>query len=348
MPRKRAKATRAVIDLPKGVHRVISRGREYFYFQAGRGTAFAGQRVALPSDPHSPDFWAALRRAQGVDAGETVVTFGAVAELYEQSPQFAVLTKGSRAQYRRGLKIARAAWGLLPAEGLRPVHVRALLDGMADRTGTANTVLGVLRALSSWGRERDHFPHSLTEGVKPYAKSGGHRPWTDCQLAAAEKHLTGMVRRGFFLLRYTGQRGSDVVRLGETFIDDGGFRLAQQKTGRDVWCPIDDALAAEMSTWPREPGPYLRHGRGPYTRKILDKHFAEQRDKVPELAGVTLHGLRGTRVIELRRLGLTTTQIQDQVGMSLAMIERYCRFADRKASGQASVVSLRERRATKK
>jgi len=63
--------------------------------------------------------------------------------------------------------------------------------------------------------------------------------------------------------------------------------------------------------------------------------------------GVTLHGLRSTRVIELRRAGLTTTQIQDQVGMSLAMIERYCRFADRKASGKALVVTLSERRKTR-
>lgn len=346
MPRKR-RAARAAVDLPKGVHRVVSRGREYFYFQAGRGTAFAGPRIALPNDPQSPEFWTALRKAQGLEGGPAILTFGAVADLYERSGQFAALSKGSKAQYRRGLKIACAAWGQLPAEGVRPVHVRALLDGMSDRTGTANTVLGVLRALSSWGRERDHFPHSLTDGVRPYAKPGGHRPWTSEQLAAAEKHLTGMVRRGFFLLRYTGQRGSDVVRLGETFIDDGGFRLQQQKTGRDVWCPIDDALAAEIAAWPREPGPYLRHARGPYTRKILDKHYADQRDGIPELAGTTLHGLRGTRVIELRMFGLTPTQIQDQVGMSLAMIERYCRFADRKLSGKASVVSLRAHRKAK-
>jgi hypothetical protein len=30
--------------------------------------------------------------------------------------------------------------------------------------------------------------------------------------------------------------------------------------------------------------------------------------------------------------------------MSLAMIERYCRFADKKASGKASIVTLAERR----
>ena len=65
---------------------------------------------------------------------------------------------------------------------------------------------------------------------------------------------------------------------------------------------------------------------------------------MPELAGATFHGLRATRVVELRQRGCTTTQIQDQVGMSLRMIERYCRFADKKANGKAAVLSLAERR----
>ena len=206
-------------------------------------------------------------------------------------------------------------------------------------------MLGLLRALSSWGLERGHFDQSITEGVKPYKSDGGHKPWTEAQCAAAEKHLSGMLRRGYFLARYTGQRGSDVVRLGETFIDDGGFRVSQRKTGREIWCPIDERLAAEMATWERRPGPYLQQKYGKrYSRELLDDHFREARDKIPELAGTTLHGLRGTRVIELRNRGATTTQIQDQVGMSLAMIERYCRFADKKANGKAAVIALAERR----
>lgn len=346
MPRKSRK--KGAVELPKHVHRVVSRAREYFYYQVGRGTANEGPRTRLPDDPHDPAFWIAIREAQGAVEADPVMTFGDVCDLYETSPHFAKLGDGTKDQYRRGLKHARNAWAKLAADQLRPVYVRTLLDELAETPGTANTVLGVLRALSAWGCARDHFPHSITHGVKPYAKDGGHKPWTDAQLAAAEEHLTGMARRGFFLARYTGQRGSDVVRLGETFIDEGGFHLVQQKTRAEVWCPIEPELAAEMAKWDRAPGPYLRQESGkPYSRKLLDRHFAEQRDKTPALAGVTLHGLRSTRVVELKRRGSTTSQIEAQVGMSLAMIDRYSRFADKKADGKAAVVSLEERRRNK-
>jgi hypothetical protein len=49
-------------------------------------------------------------------------------------------------------------------------------------------------------------------------------------------------------------------------------------------------------------------------------------------------------VVELRQRGATTLQIQDQVGMSPKMIDRYCRFADKKANGKAAVLALAERR----
>jgi hypothetical protein len=342
------KHQRAAVALPKGVHRVLARSREYFYFQAGRGTAFEGPRIRLPNDPQSPEFWIELRKAQGIDDGPDIITVNAVLDLYTSSTHFLeTLAKETRRKYQESIAMVRAAWGSLPAEGLRPKHARELLDQFGHVPGTGNNLLGLLRAVSNWGLERGHFGQSITEGVKPYKSKGGHKPWTMAQCAAAERHLTGMVRRAYFLARFTGQRGSDVVRLGDGFVDDGGFRLSQQKTGREIWCPIEDRLAAEMATWHREPGvgPYLRQNHGKlYSRKLLDKQFAEARDTIPELAGATFHGLRGTRVVELRQRGATGTQIQDQVGMSLAMVERYCRFADKKANGKASVIALAERR----
>jgi len=51
-------------------------------------------------------------------------------------------------------------------------------------------------------------------------------------------------------------------------------------------------------------------------------------------------------VIRLRREGLSSGQIGDITGMSLATIEKYCRFADRKTSGQAALLKLTSQKRT--
>jgi integrase len=171
--------------------------------------------------------------------------------------------------------------------------------------------------------------------VKAYPSTGGHKPWTPEQVRAAHDKLSGVIRRGIMLYLYTGQRGVDIVRIGFADVDENGFSVRQKKTSREVWCPIVPELAAEIATWEKRPGPFLLQPNGrPYTRKQFWRHFDDARADIPELANGTLHGLRCTAVIRLRRAGLSIPQIGDIAGMSLATIERYCRFADRKTNGQ--------------
>ncbi len=337
------------MSLPRGVHAVVARGRQYFYFQAGRGTLCVGERIKLPKDPQSPEFWQAIRQAQGLPREASTDTINGLIDAYVESPQFQDLTTGSQYQYRRCLDIARAAWGSLPSAALLPHHVQAMMDKLAGTPSKANNFLAAMRSLSAYARPRKLLLQAITEGVKPFERPGGHKPWTPEQLRAAHDRLTGVVRRGIMLYLYTGQRGSDIVRIGWTDIDDGGFSVRQRKTRRDVWCPIVPELAAEIATWENRPGPFLLQGNGkPYSRKLFWKHFDEARAEIPELADVTLHGLRATAVIRLRRAGLSVGQIGDIAGMSLATIERYCRFADRKTSGQAALVQLTSNAATVK
>lgn len=141
------------ISLPRHVHRVISGGREYFYYQEGRGTPEAGERIRLPDDPTTPEFWNAVRQAQGAFGPTPTDTVGALIDAYECAwPTLQRrLSKGTQAQYRRYLKPARKAWGDLPARELRPRHVDALIRKIgADRPGAANNVLDALKAMCRW------------------------------------------------------------------------------------------------------------------------------------------------------------------------------------------------------
>ena len=51
---------------------------------------------------------------------------------------------------------------------------------------------------------------------------------------------------------------------------------------------------------------------------------------------------------QIAKAGLSVGQIGDIAGMSLATIERYCRFADRKTRGRAALVQLTSNAATVK
>jgi integrase len=357
---KVAKRARGVVDLPRGVHRVIARGREYFYYQPARGTPSAGERIRLPRDPHSPEFWTALRQAQGIVGPVATDTVDALIDAYIAAwptlPE--KLSAGTQNLYRRNLRRARELWGKLPANGLRPAHVKAVMIKLADTPGAANNFLSAMRALSAWARLQPDamIDRSLCEGVRPYKLDGGHRPWTEPQIKFVHDHFTGPLRRGVLLMLYTGQRGSDAVRLGPTMIDDGGFDLGwrgQVKTGERPWCPILPELAREMDTWEKRPGPYVltEFGR-PYTRKYFAEQFKAAKEELAKkgntvLEGTSLHGLRATAVSRLKRAGLSDTMIGDIVGMSVAMVERYTRFENKRESGKAALVILAERAAKK-
>ncbi|MCT8992040.1 site-specific integrase [Chelativorans sp. SCAU2101] len=343
---------RAAVSLPKGVHRVVSRGREYFYYQAGRGTDHQGERIKLPNDPHSPEFWQAVRQAQGIVGPVPTGTIGALIDAYETAwPSLPrKLSESTQEKYRQSLRVVRDAWGNLPADSLRPSHVQALIEKIgAKKPGTANNVLDALRAMCRWAcGPRELLSRDPTHGVAHFDRGEGHKPWTPEQLDFADKHFTGMLRRAYVLGRYTGQRISDLVRLGWTDIDDGGFRLRQKKTGVEPWCPIFPELEAEMATWEKRPGPFLLQDSGrPFTTNLLWKMLDKEREKHPELQGVVWHGLRANAVIRLRQEGYTALQISDAVGMSVPMVERYSRYADRKKGGQAILLSLKERKQDK-
>jgi integrase len=213
-----------------------------FIWQSGRGTPIAGPRIALPNDPSLPEFWEAIKKAQGTTGTAEAETVNDVIDRYLGSVQFNEKSEGTRRQYEFRLRTVRKAWGPLPAADLRPHHVLQLMDtlGKAGTKAKANNIRAALQAVSTWAKARNHIQEPwVNEGVERYELKGGHKPWTETQCATAEAKLTGWLRRAYYLGRYTGQRGSDVVRIGFTDIEDGMIHVVQKKTGVECWCPIE-------------------------------------------------------------------------------------------------------------
>lgn len=240
--------------------------------------------------------------------------------------------------------------GACSLQTIRPAFVQAFLDGLAGRPGKQAMAYSVLKQLDKWAVVRDLLPRSIMTGVETERPQGGHIPWLEPEVALAERIARADLSRVVTLAANTGQRGSDLIRMGptdlETFRGVQGINVTQKKTGRQVWVPITSPLAAAMATWERRPGPYLTRldGRA-WDRPALSHAWTYELEHNPDLAGLrarglVLHGLRGTACVRLRQSGCSIPQIADMVGMSEGMVARYCRFSSQKENAVAAVIQL--------
>jgi len=141
------------VTLPEGVEKKTVKGRTYFYWNPGRGTAREGKRVRLPNLDASPAaFFKELelytKPAKPVPLAGSV---GFLVQRYRDSEDFKKLSDSTKASYSVHLNRFEIAWGALSYD-LPAGAVIALRDSMADTAGMANHMLSVGRTLWKWGR----------------------------------------------------------------------------------------------------------------------------------------------------------------------------------------------------
>lgn len=275
--------------------------------------------------------------------------FAAVIRAFIASPKFANLAASTQVNYRYTFRLAEMpdTLGAIPVEELRPALVQGFLDGFADRPAQQKCVQTALKSLEKWALVRDLLPYPITLGTEAPGGTGGHVPWTDEHVALAEAHAKPHLARIITLAANTGQRGSDLVRMRWSDIEEyegrPGINVTQRKTGLVIWIPMTHELMAVLRTWEKRPGYFILKEDGhPFTRPQLSDQWLRERDANAALAslataGLSMHGLRATAVVRLRRAGATTGQIADMVGMSEPMVNRYCRFSKQRENALAAV-----------
>jgi integrase len=276
-------------------------------------------------------------------------TFAAVIRAYMRSPKFDGLARSTRISYAHLLGLAELpeTLGAMSVDVIRPALVQAFLDGFADRPGQQKCAQTALKAVEKWALVRDLLPYPITTGTEAPGGTGGHVPWTEEQVALAEQQARPHLARAITLAANTGQRGSDLVKMRWSDIEEvngrPGINVTQQKTGLVIWVPFTQELMAAVAKWERRPGFILLKEDGhPFTRQQLSDQWLRERDTRLALlplctAGVVLHGLRGFAVVRLRRAGANTGQIADMVGMSEVMVKRYSRFSVQRENALAAV-----------
>ena len=275
--------------------------------------------------------------------------FAALVESFISSPQFQGMAENSKALWTHELRQAADLnqLGISSLKEIRPSLVQKYLDGLDGRPGKQAAALTAIRALNKWARVRDLLSSSIVEGVATGRSKDGHIPWTGGQVATAERFCHDDLARAIVLGANTGQRISDLVRMGwadiETYKGHKGINV-EQKTGRKIWIPINEKLAAAMIVWgPRDIGPFLLRGGQPWRSEQLTDAWHWERENNDALKehrslGLVLHGLRGHCCVRLCREGYTDHAIADTVGMSIPMVGRYTRLSSQRDNALAAIV----------
>lgn len=331
------------------VHEFIDRhGRVRRYFRRH------GQRIPLPGIPGSAEFMDAYQAALAdmlpapIGASRTKPgTINALIVEYYSSASFQSLAPITKSTYKNIIETIRQQHGDKRVAKLEREHVRKMHDARVAKPSAANNYLDTLRLLMRFAVKIGWRNDDPTAGVdRVRTGSAGFHSWTEAEISSYEtRHPIGTkARLAFDLLLWTGQRRSDVVRMGRQHVASGMIRVRQQKTGTELEIPVHDALARSLTTTPNEHLNFLTTAYGkPFTAAGFGNWFRERCDEAGLPKDCAAHGLRKAAARRLAEAGCTAHEIMAITGhRTLAEAERYTRAADQKHGARAALRKLAE------
>ena len=312
----------------------------------------------LPGLPWSPDFMAAYERAaQGepMQIGRQRSKPGTVDALiasYYQSADYTGLSDVTKRTYRNIMERFRAEHAEKRVAMIQRHHVQKMVADKAATPAAANRLLSVLHLLMRHAIDERIRRDDPTFGIRKIrSKSTGFATWEEEHIAAfLDHHKTGSrAAIALMLLICTGQRRSDVVRMGHQHVRGGFLTIVQSKTGQEVSIPLHRDLKGLIDALPKDCPTFLVGERGgSLTPESFTNWF---RDCVKEVTdedgtrvlpdGLSPHGLRKATCRRLAEAGCTAHEIMAISGhKTLAEVTRYTAAASRKQLAERAMSSL--------
>jgi integrase len=224
-------------------------------------------------------------------------------------------------------------------------------DRIAAAAFAQRNFLNTLRAMFRWALKEGRIPDDPTLGVtRQKVKTAGYKTWSEDHIARFEAtHPIGTkARLAFALLLYTGQRRSDVVKLGRQHIHDNLLTIDQGKTDGSeeahLEIPLHPKLREIIDATPTVGVKtfLVTHLGKPYTAPGFGNWFRELCDQA-DCGDVSAHGLRKATARRLAEIGCSANQIAAITGhASLSEVQRYTKAADRKRMAREAMAKLIE------
>jgi len=332
-----------------------------------------GFSTYIPGTPWSEEFMRAYARAidgmkaqaSDIGAGRTVAgTVNALVAAYldpHSSSPFKTGAGETQRTRRNILENFREAHGEKPLyrtdnSGRRTMlltreHMQRIVNEKAATPFAQRNFLNTLRAMFKWALKEGRIPDDPTLGVtREKVKSTGYKTWSEDHISRFETaHPIGSkARLAFALLLYTGQRRSDVVKLGRQHIHDETLIIDQGKTegGEEAHLeiPLHPKLREVIDATPMVGVKtfLVTHFGKPYTAPGFGNWFRELCNQAG-CPDVSAHGLRKATARRLAEIGCSANQIASITGhASLSEVQRYTKAADRKRMAREAMRKLIE------
>jgi integrase len=228
---------------------------------------------------------------------------------------------------------------------LQRPHIDRMVAAKAGTPSAARNFLKVLKALMAHCVANDLRDDDPTLGVKSAKiKTEGYATWSEDNIAAFEvRHPIGTrARLAFALLLYSGQRRSDVLRLGRQHIRHEVLHVRQQKTGVELQIPVHPNLRAVLDATPSEHLTFLTTRDGsPFVPAGFGNLFRDWCNEAGLPKGLSAHGLRKACCTRLAEAGCSEKQIAAISGhASLSEVARYTRAADQARLARSAMESI--------
>jgi integrase len=274
-------------------------------------------------------------------------TLRALAVSYFASPTFRTKKPSTQYTYRNVIDRLCQGHGDKRPALLQREHVIRLIAARAGTPGTANALRRSLRALMQHVVEIGMRADDPTRDVRAIPVRGdGYHSWSESEIAQFERHhpAGSRARLAFALLLYTGQRRSDVVRMGRQHTRGGAIEVKQVKTGREVWIPVHEALASIIAETATSNLTFLVTDQGkPYSAAGFGNWFRDQ-CRAAGLHGCSAHGLRKAAARRLAEAGCSAHEISAITGhASLREVARYTEAADRRKLAASAMAKVKGR-----
>ncbi len=268
---------------------------------------------------------------------------------YYRSAGFVTLEKSTRATYRGIIERFRLEHGERSIAGLQRKQIKALVVKRQSTPAAANNLLRTLRILMKFAVDEELRDNDPTVGVRPIPnKTDGFHSWTEEEITAFENaHPVGTrARLAFAFLLYTGQRRSDVIKMGRQHVRGDNIAVRQQKTGVHLEIPIHPELTRIIVATPSDNLTFLvtkahRANRSqPFTSAGFGNWFREMCDEAG-LPHCSAHGLRKAVARRLAEAGCSEHVIAAITGhRSLQEVRRYTARASQLVLAQQAIKAM--------